>query len=231
MNSRNRFLAGLLPLAIACITITGCTKDDSGPMGASIPNEPRVTTFTSAGTGWYTSSGTNGILSTVSAQSPVSGYPARMAGIANINLGVFEHPVVTTYLQNRYDGGPGQYRVETTFSWKGSIAGNGVGGTGARVEMVMQILDFNGNLIVTQDIHEKEVRDSRLQISGIIDEGSRQVVVDFTLPHGKTGFNIRFKTKCEAWSGLLGGLTQSHFGATQATGHYSGWSSLKVTAF
>jgi hypothetical protein len=153
-----------------------------------------------------------------------------MAGISNINLGILEHPVVTTYLQNRYEGEAGQYRVEASYNWNGSIAGNGLAGTGARVEIVMQILDFNGSLIASQDIHEKEVRESFFQIGGIVDQGNKHVVANFTLPQGKTGFNIRFKMKCEAWSGILGGLTQCHFGDTQATGHYSGWSSLKVTA-
>ena len=221
---------GIVTLALASLGILGCSKDENGPMG---PNQqgPTVTEFTHADRGWYTSSGTNGILSNVSAQAPVAGYAARMAGISNINLGILEHPVVTAYLQNTYDGAPGQYRVEATYNWNGSIAGNGLAGTGARVEIVMQILDLNGNLITTQDIHEKEVRESAFQIGGIIDQGDKQVVADFTLPQGKTGFNIRFKMKCEAWSGIFGGLTQCHFGDTQATGHYSGWSKLKVTAF
>jgi hypothetical protein len=229
MKSRNKFFACVVTLTIASLVVTGCSKKGNDPVGTD-PG-PRVTEFTQAGSGWYTSSGANGITSTVSAQSPVPGYAAHMAGIANINLGILEHPVVTTYLQNRYDGEPGQYRVEATFRWNGSIAGNGLAGTGARVEIVMQILDLSGNLIATQDIHEREVRESFLQIGGIIDQGSRQLVADFTLPQGKTGFNIRFRMKCEAWSGILGGLTQCHFGATHATGHYSGWTSLKVTAF
>jgi hypothetical protein len=223
-------LTGIVTLAVASLGILGCSKDDNGPLGANQPTGPRVTEFTHAETGGHSSSGTHGVLANVSYQSPVSGYAARMAGIANINLGILEHPVLTTYLQNGYEGGPGQYRVEATYNWKGSIAGNGLAGAGARVEIIMQILDFNGNLIATQDIHEKEVRESALQIGGIIDQGNKQVVADFTLPQGKTGFNIRFKMKCEAWSGIFGGLTQCHFGDTQATGHYSGWSNLKVTA-
>jgi hypothetical protein len=154
-----------------------------------------------------------------------------MSNIENILIGIFEHPVSTTYLQNTHNGNPGNYRVEATYNWNGSIAGNGIAGSGARVEMIMQILDLNGNLITSYDIHEKEVRESALQIGGIVDEGTRRIVVDFTLAQGKTGFNIRFLMRCEAWSGFFGALSQCHFGDTQATGHYSGWSSLKVTAF
>jgi len=83
----------------------------------------------------------------------------------------------------------GCIRIEATYNWKGSIAGNGL--AGARVEMIKQVLDLNGNLITSYDIHEKEIRESAFQIGGIIDQETRQVVVDFTLPQGKTGFNIR----------------------------------------
>ncbi|MBM2842135.1 MAG: hypothetical protein HW412_2663 [Bacteroidetes bacterium] len=227
MESLNKRFASMVVLAIAAIVVTGCNKDES-PVGPAAG--PVVTEYTQVQSGWATSSGTNGIFSTVKSQSPVPGYAARMGGIANINVGIFEHPVVTTYLQNRHNGNPGNYRVEATYNWKGSIAGNGIAGTGAQVQMTMQILDLNGNLITSYDIHEKEVRASAFQIGGIIDQGTKQIVVDFTLPQGKTGFNIRFRMRCEAWSGLLGAISQCNFGNTSTTGHYSGWSTLKVTA-
>jgi len=229
MNSRNKLFAGMAALGVASLVVTGCSKDGNGPAGPAT-SQPVVTEYTQAQSGWKTSSGTN-LVSTVTAQSPVPGYAARMGGIANIWIGVFEHPVSTTYLQNTHSGNPGDYRVESTYNWKGSIAGNGIAGAGARVEMIMQILDLNGNLITSYDIHEKEVRESALQVGGIIDQGSRQIVVDFTLPQGRTGFNIRFLMRCEAWSGFFGAISQCNFGNTSTTGHYSGWSSLKVTEF
>ena len=229
MKSRNKLFAGMAALAIASLAVTGCSKDDS-PVGPAATPEPVVTRYTQAQTGWKTSSGTN-LVSTVTGQSPVPGYAARMGGIANIWIGIYEHPVSTTYLQNTHNGNPGNYRVEATYNWKGSIAGNGIAGAGAQVQMVMQILDLSGNLITSYDIHEKEVRESALQVGGIVDQGTRQIVVDFALPHGKTGFNIRFFMRCEAWSGFFGAISQCNFGNTSTTGHYSGWSSLKVTAF
>jgi hypothetical protein len=230
MNSRNGLFASVVVLTLASLATTGCDKDND-PVGAETPSGPRTVVIDRVGTGWWTESGTNGITSSGHGRSPVAGYKARMEGISNINIGIFENPVVKSYLQNWYAGTPGQYRVEANFRWKGSIAGNGIAGAGARVEIVMYIFDRSLNLITSYNIHEKEVRGSNLSIGGIIDSGSRLFNVDFTLPQGKDGFYIRFMMKCEAWSGLLGAITQCHFGDSQATDHYSEWTSLKVTAF
>ena len=214
-------------IAAAMMVFAGCSKDGDPLSSEPEAPTPTVTTLARADRGWSTSSGSNGITSSVHSRSPVAS--TKMEAIANINVGVFEHPVVTAYLENTVAGTPGSYRVETTYNWKGSIAGNGLAGAGARVELTMQILHPNGTLIASQDIHEKEVRESAFQIGGIIDEGSKRMVMDFTLPNGATSFRIRFVMRCEAWSGLFGGITQCHFGDYAATGHHSGWSTLKVT--
>ena len=208
------------------LAMTGCS-DATAPVDEA-QNEVR-TSLTKADKGWITKTAANGITSTGSGRAPLPGAGGRMEAIANVNVGVFENPVVTAYVENLHVGEPGNYRVEVDFSWKGSIAGNGISGAGARVEMVMFVLKRSGALITRYDIHEKEVRESFLQVGGIVVSGNKHFNVDFTLAEGQTGFLVRFMTRCEAWSGFFGALSQCHFGDYQATGHSAGWNSLSVT--
>jgi hypothetical protein len=206
---------------------SACNKS-SNPAGPGTSNEPVVTTFNKATRGWHQITGTNGITSTGDATS-VTNAGGWMEAYANINVGIFEHPVVKDYVENDFTGDPGNYRVETNIMWSGSLAGNGIAGAGAHVVISMEVRDFDDNIITTQEVHDKEVKDSNLQIGGLTDDGSKDVVVDFNLPAGKTGFKVRFITQVEAWSGFLGALTQCHFWDKQYTGHGVGWSYLKIT--
>jgi len=231
----NSFLQALIikftAIAFLMILISACSSEDnpSDPNGNNNYNQPVVTEYVTATRGWKSISNTNGITSTGDAISPNAGSGGWMTGVANINVGIFAHPIVTTYIENDHSGDAGNYRIETTYYWKGSIAGNGLAGAGAHVEIIMEIRDFSNNIIKTFDIHEKEVKESFLQIGGIIDEGSKNIAVDFNLPAGKTGFKVRFKMKVEAWSGLLGAITQCHFWDRPNLGRGSGWHRLKIT--
>jgi len=218
-------------LILVAVLFTACSSDDNptDPNAGNNNNQPVITEYVKATRGWYSINNTNGITSTGDAISPNAGSGGWMTGYSNINIGIFEHPVVTTYIENDHTGNPGNYRVETTFYWKGSIAGNGLAGAGAHVEITMEILDFNNNIISTLDLHDKEVKESFLQIGGIIDEGNKNIAVDFNLPNGKTGFKVRFKMKVEAWSGLFGAITQCHFWDRPNLGRGAGWLLLKIT--
>ena len=222
----NRFII----IGAIALLFAACSKDNN-PVDPnnSNNNEPVVTTYTSPTRGWYNITNTNGLTSTGKASSPTPGGGGWMTGYANINVGIFEHPITTTYIENEHTGDPGNYRVETTFHWNGSIAGNGLAGAGAHVEITMEIRDFNNNLITTYDIHDKEVKESFLQIGGVTDDGSKNIAVDFNLPAGKTGFKVRFIMKTEAWSGLLGAITQCHFWDRTNLGRGAWWDSLKIT--
>jgi len=221
----------ILALLTAILNFSACSSDNNptDPNENGNNNQPVVTEYVTATRGWKSINNTNGITSTGDAISPNPGAGGWMTGYANINVGIFEHPVVTTYVENDHTGDPGNYRIETTLYWKGSIAGNGLAGAGAHVEITMEVRDFNNNIITTLDIHDKEVKESFLQIGGIIDEGSKNIAVDFNLPQGKTGFKVRFKMKVEAWSGLFGAITQCHFWDRQALGRGAGWTLLKIT--
>ena len=234
MKTKKHFstlLSKLFLIALLSIFFVACNKSNNpvAPNDSNTTNQPKVTTYTSPTKGWYTKSNINGITSTGKAISPTSGGGGWMTGYANIYIGIFEHPVVTTYLENDQTGDPGNYRVETNYAWKGSISGNGLAGAGANVVITMEIRDLSNNLITTYDIHEKEVKESFLQIGGIIDEGNKDLAVDFNLPNGSTGFKIIFIMRVEAWSGFLGAITQCHFWDRQNLGRGSGWSTLKVT--
>jgi len=228
-TNTTKTLSKFIAIVVLLLFFAACSKDNNPVDTNQENNEPVVTTYTSPTRGWYSINNTNGITSTGEAISPTSGGGGWMTGYANINIGIFEHPVVTTYIENDHTGDPGNYRVETNFKWNGSIAGNGLAGTGAHVEITMEVRDLNNNIITTLDIHDKEVKESFLQIGGILDEGSKNIAVDFNLPQGKTGFKVRFIMKVEAWSGLFGAITQCHFWDRQYLGRGSGWSSLKIT--
>ncbi len=231
MKTRKHF-SGAFRILMAGLTVilffSGCSKDNNPVNPGPGTNEPVVTTYKSPTRGGYKIIHTNNITSTGKAKSPAAGGGGWMNGIANINIGIFEHPVVTTYIENDHSCDPGDYRVETSFSWKGSIAGNGIAGAGAHVEMSMEIRDNDGNILTTYDIHDKEVKNSGLQAGGLADEGSKNIAVNFTLPNGQTGFKVRFVMKAEAWSGLLGAVTQCNFW-DRSKGRGCGWNTLKIT--
>lgn len=174
----------ILTILTAILNFSACSSEDNpiDPNGNDTNNQPVVTEYVTATRGWKSINNTNGITSTGDAISPNPGAGGWMTGYTNINVGVFSHPVVTTYVENDHTGSSGNYRVETTFYWKGSIAGNGLAGAGAHVEITMEVHDFNNNIITTLDIQDKEVKESFLQIGGIIDEGNKNIAVDFNLP-------------------------------------------------
>ena len=230
MKTTNKLILTFITIVVSLLLFAGCSEENNPADPNQDPvNQPKVTEYTTGGSGWFTKENINGITSTGEALSPTPGGGGWMTAYANINVGIFEHPVVTTYLENAHLGNPGNYRVETNFSWDGSIAGNGLAGAGARVEMTVEIRDLNNNIITTQDIHEKEVLESFLQIGGIRDQGNKNIAIDFNLAQGKTGFKIRFTMRTEAWSGLFGAITQCHFWDRANLNRGAGWSLLKVT--
>ena len=230
MKATNKLIVSILTIVVSLILSTGCSEDNNPIDPAQDPvNQPKITEYTTPTRGWFLRENMNGIWSGGEALSPTPGGGGWMTAYSNINVGIFEHPIVTTYLENDHSGNPGQYRVETSFRWDGSIAGNGIAGAGARVEFSMEIRDLNNNIITAYDIAEKEVVESFLQIGGIKVQGTKNIAVDFNLAQGKTGFKIRFIMRTEAWSGFFGAITQSHFWDRPNLGRGAGWSVLKVT--
>ncbi len=228
-NNFSKIFFKLFSIALISVLFAACSKTNNPVDSNSSTNEPVVTKYTSPTKGWQNISSTNGVTSIGKALSPTPGGGGWMTSYAQVNVGILEHPIVTTYLENDHEGAPGNYRVSTNFQWKGSIAGNGIAGAGAAVSISMEIRDNTGNLITTYDIHDKEVKNSNLQVGGITDDGSKDIAVDFNLPEGKTGFKIIFKMKVEAWSGIFGALCQSHFWDREYLDRGAGWTSLTVT--
>ena len=230
MKTTNKLFVTFFASLFSLILSTGCSEDNNPVDQNPDPvNQPKITEYTTPTRGWFIKENINGVFSTGEAISPTPGGGGWMTAYSNINVGIFERPVVTTYLENDHSGNPGQYRVETSLSWDGSIAGNGIAGAGARVELSMEIRDLSNNIITTQAIAEKEVVESFLQIGGIRVQGTKNIAVDFNLAQGKTGFKIRFIMRTEAWSGFFGAITQCHFWDRPNLGRGAGWSVLKVT--
>jgi len=230
MKTTNKLFVTFFAVVFSLILSTGCSEDNNPVDQNPDPiNQPKITEYTTPTRGWFTKTNVNGITSTGEALSPTPGGGGWMTAYSNINIGIFENPYVITYIENDHTGNPGNYRVETNFRWDGSIAGNGLAGAGARVEITMEIRDFSNNIISTYDIHEKEVRESFLQIGGIQVKGNKNIAVDFNLAQGKTGFKIRFIMRTEAWSGFFGAITQCHFWDRPNLARGSGWAVLKVT--
>ncbi len=165
------------------------------------------------------------------------GYRGRMYAEAAISVGINEHPIAKSWVYSGSSNQGGDYRVAADVNWRGHFAGLGVAGTGARVTFVLKILDFRGNLVASETLHEREVRESALTVAAIKDEGNKSVVLNFTLPPNTGGpFRIQFELTCEAFSGLLGADALCLFGKTPAfvslgLGGHAEWTKLTVTIF
>ena len=92
----------ILALLTVILSFSACSSDNNptDPNGNVNNNQPVVTEYVSATRGWKSISNTNGITSTGDAISPNPGAGGWMTGYANINMGVFSHPIVTTYVEN-----------------------------------------------------------------------------------------------------------------------------------
>lgn len=185
----------------------------------------RSSNFSGAYAGWNAEGVTKG------------GYRGRMYAETVIGLGINLHPTATSYVYNYWSNEPGRYSVSADFRWRGRLYGAGAAGTGAAVAMWLKIFDWEGNLLAQELIHEKELREGALTLGGLKDEGSKSVVVDFTLPSGTGGpFKIQFEHTCETFSGLISaeaGCLYGNGGVATKVGldGYAEWTKLSVTKF
>jgi hypothetical protein len=156
---------------------------------------------------------------------------------ALISLGVRERPIARSWVWSGWSNEAGDYRVSTDVRWKGYFSGVGLLGSGAKMSFVLKILDFRGNLLATEVLHEREVRESALTVAALKDEGSTSAVVDFKLPANTGGpFRIQFELTCESFSGAIGTTVACLFGNTPSVvnkglGGYAEWTKLSVTDF
>jgi hypothetical protein len=158
-----------------------------------------------------------GPLGIVYADSTFSVEPSanRVQASAWVNIGINEHPSASAWLSNNFrapgEGSAVTAQVSSDVSWKGVIAGNGAGGTGAAVTITLAVLDGE-RTIGSAVVHTKEQREGALTIGGADDIGSDSANFLVVLVPGRV-YTLRLTVTCEAFSGLIGAATHCVFGA------------------
>jgi hypothetical protein len=101
-------------------------------------------------------------------------------------------------------------QVSSDVSWKGVIAGNGAGGTGAAVTITLAVLEGERTVGSTV-VHTREQREGALTLGGADDIGSDTANFQVVLVPGRV-YTLRLTLTCEAFSGLIGAATHCVFG-------------------
>jgi hypothetical protein len=165
------------------------------------------------------------------------GHAGRSYAEAAVFAGIGERPRARSWVYYDWDSAPRAYRVSAEVRWLGYLAGNGVGGSGAKVTYELEVRDFQGRLLASRTLHERELRESGLTLGGVKDEGTASAALDFTLPANTGGpFRIFLILTCEAYSGVFGADSLCLFGNTEPLGPidlsgYAEWTALSVTTF
>lgn len=235
---RHLFQIGAVALGLACGGAEATAPE------AEVVKEPtsRTLEISRAEGGGVRGQGKHGSWAEVAAAYDITGtskggYPGRMYAEAVITLGSKEHPIAKSWVWSGWSNEGGDYRVATDVRWKGFFTGVGAAGAGAKMTFVLKILDFRGNLLASEVLHEREVREYALTVAALKDEGTKSAVVNFTLPPNTGGpFRIQFELTCESFSGLLGADVLCLFGKTPdfvkaGLGGYAEWTKLSVTDF
>jgi hypothetical protein len=126
-----------------------------------------------------------------------------------------EHPTATGRLDRPFTvpaalGTRVQVQASGSVAWSGTLAGNGVAGAGADIEVVLKLMD--GSRVVTQAaVHSKEVRESAMSVGGLRDTGSGTPTLSAAVPGGR-GYTLRLEAQCSATSGAISASTHCVFG-------------------
>jgi len=154
---------------------------------------------------------------------------------AGINVGVSETPYATGWVENYFGapdlgGGTTRAHVAAAVSWKGVLAGNGIAGTKAAIDITLKVIDdATGRAVATKDVHSKEIQESALTVGGFDDIGDATADFNADLVPGKL-YTVRLEANCEARSGLLAASTFCIFGKSDTFDEgYVRWSALSIT--
>ncbi len=198
---------------------------------------PAVKTFSTADSGGGTASGKHsGVLGIVFSDGEF-GYDASKNQVqvyAFINVGSGETPSATGYVENAFraptiGSGIVHAHVSGAVTWKGVLAGAGVGGTKAAVSIELKVLDSNGKTVATKEVHSKELAENVLTVGGFDDDGSDTADFVADVVPGNS-YQVRLEATCEARSGLISGSTHCVFGPSDTySSGYVRWTELSVT--
>jgi hypothetical protein len=209
----------------------------STPTPTATPT-PAVLTFSVADSGDGKASGKHKGLFGVVFSDGEFGYDLGRRQVqvsSSINVGISETPYANGWVENYFGapdlgGGTTRAHVAGAVSWKGVLAGNGIAGTKAAVDITLKVIDdASGRTVATKDVHSKEIQESALTLGGFDDVGDATADFNADLVPGKL-YTIRLEANCEARSGLLAASTFCIFGKSDAFDQgYVRWSDLSIT--
>lgn len=220
------------PSATTAPVATATTEPS--PTTAPSPTPPELT-FTSAQGGNGTVSGQHtGLFNIVFADA---GFNAlyqnnRAQAFAFVNAGISEEPAASAWIFNDFtapDLGSStvEAQVSSDVSWRGVLAGNGLIGTKAAVDITLQLLE-DGQTIASEVVHSNELQESVLTLGGFDDVGSAPANFNATLVPGRR-YRIQLRVDCEARSGILAASTHCIFGPSDTYDDgYVEWTSLSI---
>lgn len=139
----------------------------------------------------------------------------RVHATAFVSVGINERPSASAWLSNLFrvpgDGNtPVNVQVSTGVNWQGILAGNGAGGTRAAVTITLSVLDADGRVVASEEVHALEHRESTLTLGGFGDIDRADVDLQVALLPGV--HELRLTLTCEAGSGLIGVATHCIYG-------------------
>jgi hypothetical protein len=192
----------------------------------TLPPSPLLVPLPSASSGSGNASGRHtGVLGLVlaAAEHGLNTGNGRIQISAAIpTIGSLEHPVATAWLDRPFFVPPNlgssvDAQVSGKVDWRGVLAGNGVAGAGAEVNIVLKLLD--GTRVVAQTVvHTKEVREGALSVGGLADNGAASPTLSARVVGGRS-YVLRLEASCEATSGLLGAVAHCIFGPSSTYGN------------
>ena len=132
-------------------------------------------------------------------------------------VGSNEHPTATGWLERSFTvpsglGASVEAQVSGDVDWTGVLAGNGIAGAGAGIDIVLKLME--GSRVVAQTtVHSNEKRETALSIGGFKDSGSGSPSLSASLLPGRS-YILRLEAFCEATSGVVSASTHCVFGTS-----------------
>lgn len=148
-------------------------------------------------------------------------------------IGSGERPVATGWLQRSFGvpaalGARVAVQVSGDVEWNGTLAGNGVAGTGTDIEVTLKLLE--GTRVVAQSVvHSKGVRESALSVGGQRDSGTTSATLATTVVGGRT-YILRLEAQCTAATGAIGAVVHCIYSKSDTyPDGYVDWDGFQVT--
>lgn len=215
-------------------TAPAATPTTAPPTVGPAPT-PAEIVFSRAQGGNGTSSGrSTGLLGIVFADSGWNALPNnnRAQAFAFVTAGISEAPAASGWISNDFTapetgGDSVTAQISADVRWQGVLAGNGLGGTLAAVNITLAVIE-DGRAIASHVVHSNEIRESGLTLGGFDDVGSTGADFTANLVPGRR-YHIQLRVDCEARSGFIAGITHCIFGPSDTYDEgFVEWTSLSI---